>query len=110
MLLKSRDWHVRRCRFLCIMNEDLRVHPLIELAYGDLAQEAELPAGVLNSITGAAEAGAALTRDRRLRELSFTERRRCPLPANLALRRVEVKPDDVLNLLPEPRIVGRASG
>ena len=38
--------------------------PLIELAYGDIAQEAELPAGVLNLITGAAEAGAALTRDR----------------------------------------------
>ncbi|HEU0222440.1 MAG TPA: aldehyde dehydrogenase family protein, partial [Paracoccaceae bacterium] len=46
--------------------------PLIELAYGDIAQEAELPAGVLNLITGAAEAGAALTRDRRLRKLSFT--------------------------------------
>jgi betaine-aldehyde dehydrogenase len=46
--------------------------PLVELAYGDIAQEAELPAGVLNFITGAAEAGAALTRDRRLRKLSFT--------------------------------------
>ena len=46
--------------------------PLVELAYGDIAQEAELPAGVLNLITGAAEAGAALTRDRRLRKLSFT--------------------------------------
>ena len=46
--------------------------PLIELAYGDIAQEAGLPAGVLNFITGAAEAGAALTRDRRLRKLSFT--------------------------------------
>jgi betaine-aldehyde dehydrogenase len=39
--------------------------PLIELAYGDIAQEAGLPAGVLNLLTGAAEAGAALTRDRR---------------------------------------------
>jgi betaine-aldehyde dehydrogenase len=46
--------------------------PLIELAYGDIALEAELPAGVLNLLTGAAEAGAALTRDRRLRKLSFT--------------------------------------
>jgi betaine-aldehyde dehydrogenase len=46
--------------------------PLIELAYGDIAQEAELPAGVLNLITGAAEAGAALARDARLRKLSFT--------------------------------------
>jgi betaine-aldehyde dehydrogenase len=46
--------------------------PLIELAYGDIAQAAGLPAGVLNLVTGAAEAGAALTRDRRLRKLSFT--------------------------------------
>ena len=46
--------------------------PLIELAYGDIALEAGLPAGVLNFVTGAAEAGAALTRDRRLRKLSFT--------------------------------------
>ncbi len=46
--------------------------PLIELAYGDIAEEAGLPAGVLNLLTGAAEAGAALTRDRRLRKLSFT--------------------------------------
>jgi betaine-aldehyde dehydrogenase len=46
--------------------------PLIELAYGDIAAEAELPAGVLNLITGAADAGAALTRARRLRKLSFT--------------------------------------
>jgi betaine-aldehyde dehydrogenase len=46
--------------------------PLIELAYGDIAAEAELPGGVLNLITGAAEAGAALTRDPRLRKLSFT--------------------------------------
>lgn len=46
--------------------------PLIELAYGDIAREAELPGGVLNVITGAAEAGAALTRDPRLRKLSFT--------------------------------------
>ncbi|HET9068422.1 MAG TPA: aldehyde dehydrogenase family protein, partial [Amaricoccus sp.] len=46
--------------------------PLVELAYGDIAAEAELPAGVLNFVTGAAEAGAALTRDRRLRKLSFT--------------------------------------
>jgi betaine-aldehyde dehydrogenase len=46
--------------------------PLIELAYGDIAQEAELPAGVLNLLAGAADAGAALTRDRRLRKLSFT--------------------------------------
>jgi betaine-aldehyde dehydrogenase len=38
--------------------------PLIELAYGDIAEEAGLPAGVLNLITGAAETGMALTGDR----------------------------------------------
>ncbi|MBP7243247.1 aldehyde dehydrogenase family protein [Amaricoccus sp.] len=46
--------------------------PLVELAYGDIAIEAGLPPGVLNLITGAAEAGMALTADRRLRKLSFT--------------------------------------
>jgi betaine-aldehyde dehydrogenase len=46
--------------------------PLIELAYGDIAMEAGLPPGVLNLLTGAAEAGAALTADPRLRKLSFT--------------------------------------
>ena len=38
--------------------------PLIELAYGDIAQEAELPAGVLNLVAGAAETGMALTATR----------------------------------------------
>ena len=46
--------------------------PLIELAYGDIAQEAELPAGVLNLVAGAAETGMALTGDARFRKLSFT--------------------------------------
>ena len=46
--------------------------PLIELAYGDIAEEAGLPAGVLNLITGAAETGMALTGDARFRKLSFT--------------------------------------
>ncbi|MBP7001020.1 aldehyde dehydrogenase family protein [Amaricoccus sp.] len=46
--------------------------PLAELAYGDIALEAGLPPGVLNLLTGAAEAGAALAADRRLRKLSFT--------------------------------------
>lgn len=46
--------------------------PLAELAYGDIAREAGLPPGVLNLLTGAAEAGAALAADRRLRKLSFT--------------------------------------
>jgi betaine-aldehyde dehydrogenase len=46
--------------------------PLIELAYGDIAQEIGLPPGVLNLLTGTGVAGAALTADRRLRKLSFT--------------------------------------
>jgi betaine-aldehyde dehydrogenase len=46
--------------------------PLVELAYGDIAREVELPAGVLNLLTGSGVAGAALTADRRLHKLSFT--------------------------------------
>ena len=46
--------------------------PLIELAYGDIAAEAGLPAGVLNLLTGDAATGAAITADRRFRKLSFT--------------------------------------
>lgn len=46
--------------------------PLIELAYGDIAQQIGLPAGVLNLLTGAATVGAALTADARLHKLSFT--------------------------------------
>ena len=46
--------------------------PLIELAYGDIAEAIGLPAGVLNILTGAAAAGAALTGDPRLAKLSFT--------------------------------------
>jgi len=46
--------------------------PLIELAYGDIAAEIGLPAGVLNLLTGTGVAGAALAADRRLQKLSFT--------------------------------------
>ena len=46
--------------------------PLIELAYGDIAEAIGLPAGVLNILTGGAAAGAALTGDPRLAKLSFT--------------------------------------
>ncbi len=46
--------------------------PLAELVYGDLAAESGLPPGALNLITGTATAGAAITRDPRLRKLSFT--------------------------------------
>ena len=45
--------------------------PLIELAYGDIAQEAELPAGRPEPWSPAPRP-AALTGDRRLRKLSFT--------------------------------------
>src|SRR5262245_12618658 len=46
--------------------------PLIELAYGDIAQEIGLPPGVLSILTGGGAAGAALTADGRLQKLSFT--------------------------------------
>lgn len=46
--------------------------PLIELAYGDIAAEANLPPGVLNLVPGAVETGMALTSDSRFRKLSFT--------------------------------------
>lgn len=46
--------------------------PLIVLAYGNIAEESELPPGVFNLVTGAAEVGAALTGDPRLRKISFT--------------------------------------
>lgn len=46
--------------------------PLAELVYADIALETELPAGVLNILTGAGDVGAAITSDRRLRKLSFT--------------------------------------
>lgn len=48
------------------------VTPLIELVYADIALECGLPAGVLNILTGDAEAGAALVADERLRKISFT--------------------------------------
>jgi betaine-aldehyde dehydrogenase len=46
--------------------------PFIELVYGEIAEDIGLPPGVLNMITGAGEAGAALTANGRLRKLSFT--------------------------------------
>ena len=48
------------------------ITPLIELTYGDIAQEIGLPPGVFNILTGAVEAGTALTADKRLRKISFT--------------------------------------
>jgi betaine-aldehyde dehydrogenase len=45
---------------------------LAELAYGDIAMEAGLPAGVLNIVPGAGEIGAALSGNRRFRKISFT--------------------------------------
>jgi betaine-aldehyde dehydrogenase len=46
--------------------------PLAELAYGDIAEQAGLPPGALNLLTGSAAAGAAIAADSRLRKLSFT--------------------------------------
>ena len=55
-----------------VVIKNSQVTPLIELVYGDIAQDINLPAGVLNILTGAVEAGVALTRDKRLRKISFT--------------------------------------
>ncbi|HXV24371.1 MAG TPA: aldehyde dehydrogenase family protein [Alphaproteobacteria bacterium] len=46
--------------------------PFAELVYADIAAEIGLPPGVLNILTGAGQAGAALAADRRLRKVSFT--------------------------------------
>jgi len=47
--------------------------PFSALALAELAEEAEIPAGVFNVVTGAPEAiGAVLTGDMRVRKLSFT--------------------------------------
>ncbi|WP_020560950.1 aldehyde dehydrogenase family protein [Thiofilum flexile] len=46
--------------------------PLAELVYADIAQEIELPQGVLNILTGAASTGIALTQSKKLAKLSFT--------------------------------------
>lgn len=39
--------------------------PFVDLVYADIADKIELPAGVLNIISGAAEVGVALTQDPR---------------------------------------------
>lgn len=48
------------------------VTPLIEQAYGQIADTLGLPAGVLNIVNGKAEAGAALSGHNGLDKLSFT--------------------------------------
>ncbi|KIQ03292.1 MULTISPECIES: aldehyde dehydrogenase family protein [Pseudomonas] len=48
------------------------VTPLIELAYGQIADELGLPAGVLNIVGGKAEVGAALSAHPEIDKLSFT--------------------------------------
>lgn len=55
-----------------VVLKNSEVTPLIELVYGDIAIQAELPAGVLNIVPGAAETGIALTQDKRLQKISFT--------------------------------------
>ncbi|CAM3759867.1 Betaine aldehyde dehydrogenase, chloroplastic [Pseudomonas reidholzensis] len=48
------------------------VTPLIEQAYGQIAEQLGLPAGVLNIVNGKAETGAALSGHNGLDKLSFT--------------------------------------
>ncbi|MGE7990153.1 aldehyde dehydrogenase family protein [Pseudomonas sp. NPDC089554] len=48
------------------------VTPLVEQAYGEIAQALGLPAGVLNIVNGKAETGAALSSHNGLDKLSFT--------------------------------------
>ncbi|MBF8781969.1 aldehyde dehydrogenase family protein [Pseudomonas fulva] len=48
------------------------ITPLIELAYGQIAECLGLPTGVLNIVSGKAETGAALSSHRGLDKLSFT--------------------------------------
>ncbi|MBF8720780.1 aldehyde dehydrogenase family protein [Pseudomonas guariconensis] len=48
------------------------VTPLIEQAYGQIAEALNLPAGVLNIVNGKAETGAALSSHNGLDKLSFT--------------------------------------
>ncbi|MGW7775956.1 aldehyde dehydrogenase family protein [Pseudomonas machongensis] len=48
------------------------ITPLIEQAYGQIAQQLGLPAGVLNIVNGKAETGAALSGHNGLDKLSFT--------------------------------------
>ena len=55
-----------------VVMKNSEITPLAELVYADIAAEIDLPPGVLNLLTGAVEAGTALTADRRLRKISFT--------------------------------------
>lgn len=48
------------------------VTPLIEQTYGEIADELDLPAGVLNVVGGKADVGSALSAHRGLDKLSFT--------------------------------------
>ncbi|WP_369988138.1 aldehyde dehydrogenase family protein [Pseudomonas xanthosomatis] len=48
------------------------VTPLVEQAYGQIAEQLDLPAGVLNIVNGKAETGAALSGHSGLDKLSFT--------------------------------------
>ncbi|QVM92192.1 aldehyde dehydrogenase family protein [Pseudomonas entomophila] len=48
------------------------VTPLVEQAYGQIAEQLGLPAGVLNIVNGKAETGAALSGHNGLDKLSFT--------------------------------------
>lgn len=55
-----------------VVMKNSEVTPLIELVYGDIAIEANLPAGVLNLVVGAAKTGISLVQNKRLQKISFT--------------------------------------
>jgi aldehyde dehydrogenase (NAD+) len=48
------------------------LNPFSTLAFGELANEAGFPPGVINILVGAAEAGAALASHMKIRKISFT--------------------------------------
>ncbi|TCO81737.1 betaine-aldehyde dehydrogenase [Plasticicumulans lactativorans] len=56
----------------CVVLKPSEFTPLVELAYGAIAAEIGLPAGVLNIVPGGPEAGAALTTDPAVAKVSFT--------------------------------------
>jgi aldehyde dehydrogenase (NAD+) len=56
----------------CVVAKPPEIAPFGALRFAELALEAGLPPGVLNVVTGGAEAGQALVRDPRVGKVSFT--------------------------------------
>jgi acyl-CoA reductase-like NAD-dependent aldehyde dehydrogenase len=56
----------------CVVIKPSELAPLSTLKLADLVQEAGFPPGVINIVTGGAEAGIALTTDARVGRISFT--------------------------------------